>query len=68
MTVRPINQQAVQMDAFALNILQNTQTLVPGEMGLRDYMIIDKIYKSENNNGTLMSLEGLPNVLDLRSN
>jgi len=66
MTVKPINQQAAQMDAFALNILQNTNTLVPGEMGLRDYMIIDKIYQSANNNSEVISLKGLPNILDIR--
>lgn len=68
MTVKPINQQAAQMDAFALNILQNTPSLVPGEMGLRDYFIIDKIYQSMHIGGKEVSLDGIPEILDLRSN
>ena len=66
MTVNPVNQQAAQMDAFALNILQNTSSLVPGEMGLRDYFIIDKIYESMKNGGKEVSLNGIPEILDLR--
>ena len=68
MTVKPVNQQAVQMDAFAINILENTPTLVPGEMGLRDNYIIEKIYESAANGGVEISLKDIPNILDLRKN
>lgn len=66
MAVKPINQQAAQMDAFAVNVMQDTQSLVPGEMGLRDNFIIDKIYESMAKGGKEVSLEGIPNILDLR--
>lgn len=66
MTVKPINQQAAQMDAFALDVLNNTPSLVPGEMGLRDCFIIDKIHESIANGGKKVSLEGIPEILDLR--
>ena len=54
------------MDAFAINILQDTQTLVPGEMGLRDNYIIEKIYESANNGSKEVTLNNIPNILDLR--
>jgi predicted dehydrogenase len=41
-----INQQAAQMDDFALCIKNNFETRVPGEMGLRDVKIIMAIYES----------------------
>ena len=66
MNVKPITQQAAQMDAFAINILQDTQTLVPGEMGLRDNYIIEKIYESANNGSKEVTLNNIPNILDLR--
>ena len=66
MTVKPINQQSAQMDAFAINILKNTPTLVPGEMGLRDNYIIEKIYESAAKQGQEVSLSDIPNILDLR--
>lgn len=46
MTVTSINQQAAQMDDFALCIQNNTATRVPGEMGLRDVRILEAIYES----------------------
>ena len=66
MNVQPINQQAIQMDAFAINILQNTPSIVPGEMGLRDNYIIEKIYESAAKQGAEVSLSDIPNILDLR--
>ncbi len=65
-TFDPMNQQAAQMDAFAQNILQDTPSLVPGEMGLRDNYIIEKIYESAANNGAVVTLEDIPKVQDLR--
>lgn len=37
------NQQAVQMDDDALAIINNSEVLVPGEEGLRDIHIVEKI-------------------------
>ncbi len=59
-----VNQQALQMDAFALNIMQNTPSLVPGEMGARDMFIIDRIYESMIT-GKEVSLAGVPEILHL---
>jgi predicted dehydrogenase len=41
-----INQQAAQMDDFALCIKQGRESRVSGEMGLRDMEIIAAIYES----------------------
>jgi len=41
-----INQQAAQMDDFALCITNGKPTRVPGEEGLRDMKVIDAIYRS----------------------
>ena len=42
------SQQAKQMDAFALAIKNNEQSIVPGEMGRRDVKIIQAIYEAIN--------------------
>ncbi len=39
-------QQALQMDDFALHILEGRPNKVPGEMGLRDMKIVKAIYQS----------------------
>lgn len=41
-----INQQAKQMDDFALAIKENRPTPVPGEMGRQDVKILQAIYKA----------------------
>ena len=41
-----INQQAAQMDDFANCILQNKNTVVPGEMGMQDMKIVEAVYRS----------------------
>lgn len=66
MDFKPVNQQALQMDAFALNILEDTESIVPGEMGMRDNYLIEKIYESASKGGQIVSLEAIPKVLDLR--
>ncbi len=59
-----VNQQAQQMDAYATSVLFGEKLLVPGEMGLRDMMIIEKIYESAQTN-TEVKLKDLPKVLHL---
>ncbi len=66
LNIKNVNQQALQMDAFALNIINGTKSIVPGEMGLRDLYLIEKIYESASNNSELLELNNIPNVLDLR--
>jgi predicted dehydrogenase len=39
-------QQSKQMDAFALSIKNNQASIVPGELGRRDVMIITSIYEA----------------------
>jgi predicted dehydrogenase len=46
MNIKPVNQQAAQMDDFALAILDKRPTPVPGEMGRQDMKIIEAIYRS----------------------
>jgi predicted dehydrogenase len=41
-----VNQQAKQMDAFALSVKNKQPTIVPGEMGRRDVKLIQAIYKA----------------------
>jgi predicted dehydrogenase len=41
-----INQQAAQMDDFALAIIEKRPTPVPGEMGRQDVKILQAIYRS----------------------
>jgi glucose-fructose oxidoreductase len=40
------SQQALQMDAFARDILEQRPSLVPAEMGRRDMVIVEAIYAS----------------------
>jgi predicted dehydrogenase len=42
----PVNQQAAQMDDFAICILTDRETRVPPEMGLRDVVIMEAIYRA----------------------
>lgn len=48
MDIKPINQQAAQMDDFARAIIDKRPTPVPGEMGRQDIKIIEAIYRSMN--------------------
>jgi predicted dehydrogenase len=41
-----VNQQALQMDDFALCVKQEKPSRVPGEMGLRDVRILQAIYEA----------------------
>lgn len=41
-----VNQQLLQMDAFASHILNGAENRVPGEMGLRDVKILYAIYEA----------------------
>ena len=44
--VPPASQQALQMDDFAQCILTGRPSIVPGEMGRRDLVVIEAIYAS----------------------
>jgi len=46
MKLTPVNQQALQMDDFALCVITDQKSRVPAEMGLRDMKIIAAIYES----------------------
>lgn len=46
MSFTPVNQQAKQMDAFALSIKNKTKSIVPGEMGKRDVKYLQAIYEA----------------------
>lgn len=50
------NQQAVQMDAFARNVLDGTPVVASGEEGLQDMRIIEAIYKSARKNGKMVKI------------
>ena len=46
LSFRQVNQQARQMDDFALAIKNNRPTPVPGEMGRRDVKLLQAIYEA----------------------
>ncbi len=50
------NQQAAQMDAFALNIRDNTPVLADGEEGLRDLLVVEALYRSVAEGGSRIEL------------
>lgn len=50
------NQQAVQMDAFARNILDGTPVVADGAEGVQDMRIIEAIYKSAKKGGKRVKL------------
>lgn len=50
------NQQAVQMDDDALAIIENRPVMVPGEEGLRDIIVVEKIYESAAQNGKRITI------------
>ena len=54
MNLPSVNQQAKQMDAFALAVKNKQPTIVPGEMGRRDVKIISAIYEAMNTGKRVM--------------
>ena len=50
------NQQAAQMDNDALAILNNSQVLVPGEVGLKDIRVVEAILKSAAQQGKRVTI------------
>lgn len=50
------SQQKLQMDDFARHILEGTPNLAPGEMGKRDMVIVEAIYKSIKEGGKRIKL------------
>ena len=60
MNISNVNQQARQMDAFALSIINNTSILATGDMGLRDMIIMEAIYQAADTGTTVpLHLTGL---------
>lgn len=51
------SQQKLQMDDFAKHILFNAPNLAPGEMGKRDMIIVEAIYKSISEGGKKQQLD-----------
>ncbi|MBO0330007.1 Gfo/Idh/MocA family protein [[Muricauda] lutisoli] len=54
------SQQKLQMDDFARHVLFNEPNKAPGEMGKRDMMIVEAIYKSISNGGETIALDFEP--------
>ena len=50
------NQQAVQMDKFAVNILENTESIISGEEGMKDMKVLEAIYRSLAAGGKRVSI------------
>lgn len=53
----PGNQQARQLDDFALCVREGRESRVPGEMGLRDMKIIEAIYASAAQGGKRVAVQ-----------
>ncbi len=54
----PTNQQALQMDGFAQDLLTGRPTPVPGEMGRRDMTVVEAIYASAEAGGKRVEVKG----------
>lgn len=54
------SQQKLQMDDFARHVLFGEPNKAPGEMGKRDMMIVEAIYKSIANGGATVALDFEP--------
>ena len=52
-----VNQQAKQMDDFAQCIREGRESIVSGEMGLRDMKIIEAIYASAAQDGKKVAVK-----------
>lgn len=61
--VSNVNQQARQMDDFARRVKNDTQTPVPGEMGLRDMVLIEAIYEAAET-GETVKIDPVYDVID----
>lgn len=53
---KPQYQQTLQMDDFAKHILKGSTNFAPGEMGKRDMIIVEAIYKSIKEGGKTIPL------------
>jgi predicted dehydrogenase len=62
MNLIAVNQQALQMDDFALCVKQDKATKVPGELGMRDVYLIRKIYEAAETGKPVM-LKDMPQYL-----
>ncbi len=51
------SQQALQMDDFSKHVLEGTPNIAPGEMGLRDMIIVEAIYESIAKGGLKIDLD-----------
>lgn len=60
----PVNQQAKQMDSIALSISRNEKSIVPGEMGMRDVYLMEKIYEAAQT-GKIVKLDNIPDYQHL---
>ena len=63
MNIQNVNQQAAQMDDFALCVRNNQPTRVPGEMDLRDVQLLEAIYRAAET-GQKVSTKDVVAVLD----
>ena len=59
MTYPKVNQQQLQMDAFARHVRDGETNLVPGEMGMRDMQILEAIMLSIKEGGKAIPLKNL---------
>jgi glucose-fructose oxidoreductase len=50
-------QQTIQMDSFAKHVLTGSTNFAPGEMGKRDIIIVEAIYKSIKEGGKTIPLD-----------
>ena len=51
------SQQKSQMDDFAKHILLGSPNLTPGEMGRRDMVIVEAIYRSIEEGGRRIAID-----------
>ena len=53
----PVNHQAAQLDGMALSLLNHQPSIVPGEMGRRDMVMVEAIYASARAGGKRVEIK-----------
>lgn len=63
MDLPQVNQQALQMDDFAISVLNNKPVSIPGSMGRADLVVIEAIYEAMESRKKI----SIPEVANLKA-
>lgn len=66
MRFKEVRQQALQMDDFARCVMEGRESIVPGEMGMRDVQILKAIYEAARTGKKVeLHLEPFENLVEM---